>query len=641
MKGRANLKGALALLLVLAAAGALFLAGLGDMALTDRDEGEYAAAVAAMRAKGDWLVPTLNGRLYLEKPILVYWAMAGSQALMGDNEAGARLPSALAAFALVLGVGLLVWRTGRRASLGALATGALAFSPLFVLVGRACLTDALLSLWTTLALMAVFLALEAEEGRGRGWWLAAWAALGLGFLTKGPVALAVVLPSAALYALIQGRFFYSLRHARWLWGLGIFLVINLPWYGLVWWKLGDQFIDAFFVSQNLRRFSETLLGHGGGLAYYLPVLLLGAFPFAAAALPELGRALFQNPRSQRLEDPLSRLHMLSALSLLVVLVVFSLAATKQINYILPALPFLAMLAACQMQRLASGQAQGRLARVVFWGFLWLSGGLLVLALAATPAAVALFWDKILASIRFDSSEYALPATAPLLILWPLVAALAAGTGVYLASWSARRQHGLMAACSLVVGAALFCGVVFLGLLPQAAGIIQQPAKELALELKRRAGEQAKVLTYGLWKPSLIYYTGRDLPRLKVEQGAELAKEISAASPVYVLSRARLGDKLGQAPGFAVIDTREGYLLGGNSAAAAQWKGEAPPPVKLAPPPPAEATLPAAPPASGALSPPAAPPAQSVPPVTVAPPAPPATAAPPAPSLPPVKEKGSW
>lgn len=631
MTGKANLKGALALLLVLAAAGALFLAGLGDMPLTDRDEGEYAAAVAAMRAGGDWVVPTLNGRLYLEKPILVYWAMAGSQALVGDNEIGARLPSALAGFALVLAVGLLVWRCGRRASLGALAAAALAFCPLYVLVTRACLTDTLLSLWTTLALMAVFLALESETPAGRKWWLMAWAALGLGFLTKGPVALAVVLPSAALYALIQGRFFQALRSARWLWGVLIFLVINLPWYGLVWWKLGDRFIDAFFISQNLRRFSETLLGHGGGLVYYLPVLLLGAFPFAAAALPELGRALFQNPRAQRREDPLSRLHLLAAVSLLVVLVVFSLAATKQINYIVPALPFLAMLAACQLRRLAVGQAHGRLAWPVFWGMLWLSGGILVVALAATPAALPLFWGKILGSIRFDSSEYALPAQAPLMILWPLLAALAAGVGIYLASWAARRQRNLLTPWFLGVGAALFCGVVFLGLLPQAAVVIQQPAKELAQELKRRAGEQSKIVTYGLWKPSLIYYTGRNLPRLKVEQGAELAKELSAAAPVYVLSRVRLTDKLDLTPGFALLAGREGYLLGGNLAALAQWKGEAPPPVTFSPP--AQTTPPvtSSPPAQTAPPEKATPPVQAVPPVQTTPPVP---------AAPPAKEKGS-
>ncbi|MCB2191080.1 MAG: glycosyltransferase family 39 protein [Deltaproteobacteria bacterium] len=578
MKTGRNLKGPLALLLVLAAAAALLLSGLGDIPLTDRDEGEYAAAVGAMRSSGDWLVPTLNGRSYLEKPILIFWAMAGSQALVGDGEIGARLPSALAAFAMVLAVGILVWRTGRRASLGAMAAAALAFCPLFVLVGRACLTDALLSLWTTLALMAVFLALESEDGRGKGWWLVAWAALGLGFLTKGPVALAVVLPSAAVYALVQGRFIYALRNARWLWGLLIFLVINLPWYGLVWWKLGDQFIDAFFISQNLRRFTEILLGHGGGLAYYLPVLLFGAFPFAAAALPELGRALFQNPRAQRELDPLSRLHMLAAVALLVVLVVFSLAATKQINYILPALPFMAMLAACQISRLGEGRAHGRLAWPVFWIALWVSGGVLVVALAAVPAALPLFWDKILASIRFDSSEYALPLRAPMMVLWPLLAALTGGVALYLASWAARRERGRLLTWSLGAGAALFCAVVFLGMFPQAAGVIQQPAKDMALEAKRRVGEQAQVMTYGLWKPSLIYYTGRNLPRIKVDQQVALAKRLSSVDPVYVFSRVRLRDKLAATPGFKILDQQEGYLLGGNQAALYQWKGEAPPPV---------------------------------------------------------------
>lgn len=132
--------------------------------------------------------------------------------------------------------------------------------------------------------------------------------------------------------------------------------------------------------------------------------------------------------------------------------------------------------------------------------------------------------------------------------------------------------------SLGVGAALTCAVVFLGLFPQAAGVIQQPAKELAQEVRRRAGEQAQVVTYGLWKPSLIYYTGRNLPRIMVDQKAELAKELSSAAPVYVFTRMRLEDKLIRTPGFRTLANREGYLLGGNQAALAQWKGEAPPPV---------------------------------------------------------------
>ena len=71
-------------------------------------------------------------------------------------------------------------------------------------------------------------------------------------------------------------------------------------------------------------------------------------------------------------------------------------------------------------------------------------------------------------------------------------------------------------------------------------------------MRRRAGEQAQVVTYGLWKPSLIYYTGRNLPRFqRWTRGPELTKELAAAKPVYVFSRMRLEDKLIQTTGFRV------------------------------------------------------------------------------------------
>lgn len=582
MNRAGRIKGFLALLLVLAVATGLLMYGLGQTALSDRDEGEYAASVAAMRASGDYLVPTLNGRNYLEKPILTFWAMAASFKLLGPGETAARLPSALSGFLLLMALGLLVWRVSGQPGLGALAVACLGFSPLFVLVGRACLTDMLLSLWTTLALLCFFMATETEAPRDRGWYLAAWVALGLGFLTKGPVAPAVVLPTALIYVIWQRRLGHTLKRAQILWGLLIFLLINLPWYGLIWYRLGDEFWQAFFVSQNLRRFTEALLGHGGGLVYYLPVILLGAYPFAGAALPELGRSLFQNPRAQRQSDPLARLHLFSGLALVLVFLVFSLAATKQINYLLPALPFLAILAGCSLDRLARGDLGGRLARLVFWGGLLGLGAILALALAAVPLGLPLFWDQILASIRFDSSEYAMPMAAPVMVLWPLLAAATLTLMVLAAGRFYRRGRDGWVPWALGAGTAVFCGLVFLGLLPQASDYIQQPAKEMGMAVRQRAGQDEKVITYGLWKPSLIFYTGRDLPRLKVEQGGELAKELASGQPLIVMSRVRLLDQLSKLPGFVEMGRYGGYLLGGNQAASLIGSGQAQP--QAVPPP---------------------------------------------------------
>ncbi|MEW5913866.1 MAG: glycosyltransferase family 39 protein [Thermodesulfobacteriota bacterium] len=574
MKRPRPIRGALTLLLVLALVGALLLAGLGDMALTDRDEGEYAASVAAMVKSGDYIVPTLNGRPYLEKPILIFWTMAGAQRLLGPGEIAARLPSALAGFLLVLAVGLFVWRISGRPGLGAVAAACLGLCPLFLLVGRACLTDMLLSLFTTLALFWFFWATEKEPPADRGWYLAAWAALALGFLTKGPVALAVVLPCALIYAIWQRRLLAVLKRGQLLWGLVILLAVNLPWYGLVWYKLGSQFWQAFFVSQNLRRFSETLLGHGGGLAYYLPVLLIGAFPFVAAALPELGRSLAQNPRAQRRVEPMARLHLFSALALLWTLVVFTLAATKQINYILPGLPFLAILAGCSLDRLARGETGGRLARSMFWIALLGLSALVALALTALPVAVPLFWGRVEASLRFDSSEYALPFYGPVLLGWPLLAAATLVAMCLLLIWLYRSGRDRPLPWIMGAGAAVFCALIFLGLLPQAAGYIQEPAKQMALEVAQRTGGKGRVVTFGLWKPSLIFYSGRELPRLRVDQAAELVPELAKEAPLFIMTRVRLLEALDKHPGFSELSRYGGYLLGGNQAALRLWRGRA-------------------------------------------------------------------
>lgn len=557
-------------LAVLALAALLFLTSLGRMPLSDRDEGEYAAAVAAMSQRADYVIPTLNGQPYLEKPILLFWAMGLSKWLLGPGEWAARLPSAASAVLLVLAVGFLVWKASGSLAAASLAAAATAFNPLSALVGRACLTDMPLTLFTTLALGAFFLASERPEPGGKAWFMVGWAALGLAFLTKGPVALAVVLPTCLIYALCQGRLWQTIKRAQIPLGLAVFLLINLPWYGLAFWRLGGDFWRAFFVSQNLRRFSEVLLGHGGGYFYYLPVLLLGGGVMTAGAWPALASALFRNPREARQADPLARLRLLAAIAVLVTLLVFTLAATKQINYVLPAMPFLGILAGYFLWRLGAGEEGGKAARGVFWALFALVGGLWLLALLAVPAGLPLAWDKIVASIRPDSSEYALPAEAPSLWLWPLVCALPAALILALPRLLARKGLKRLLGPGLALASAALCLALTLGLLPQAASLVQTPARQMAREIVAKAGSQTEVVSYGLWKPSLLFYLNREVPRLRLEQTEDLARLLDENRPLLVLSRVSLLPRLEQVPGFREVARFEGYLLGGNGAGLELW-----------------------------------------------------------------------
>ena len=93
---------ALLLLALLLLSGLLFFLGLGDIGLTDRDEGRNAEAGREMFESGDLLTPTFNGELRVAKPVFLYWLMDLSYRLFGVNEFAARFPSALFGVGLIL-----------------------------------------------------------------------------------------------------------------------------------------------------------------------------------------------------------------------------------------------------------------------------------------------------------------------------------------------------------------------------------------------------------------------------------------------------------------------------------------------------------------------------------------------------------
>ena len=85
------------------AAAILFLTFLGARDLWNPNEPVYGRAVVEMAERGDWLIPTVNGQVFAEKPILYYWlALTASKAAGGVNELTLRLPSAMAGLISVI-----------------------------------------------------------------------------------------------------------------------------------------------------------------------------------------------------------------------------------------------------------------------------------------------------------------------------------------------------------------------------------------------------------------------------------------------------------------------------------------------------------------------------------------------------------
>ena len=89
-------------LLILIVLPALLLYPTMSFRLLEPDEGRYAQIPREMLARGDWVVPHLQGEPYLDKPPLFYWLVMGAYRLFGVDESAARLVPALALHLCVL-----------------------------------------------------------------------------------------------------------------------------------------------------------------------------------------------------------------------------------------------------------------------------------------------------------------------------------------------------------------------------------------------------------------------------------------------------------------------------------------------------------------------------------------------------------
>jgi 4-amino-4-deoxy-L-arabinose transferase-like glycosyltransferase len=269
----------------------LYLPDLGRTVVRREQELRVLLTARDMVWTGRWLDPHFRGEPRLRKPPLMYW-LTGAIYLAGapvHSAALSRLPSALAGvgFMLVLyGLGRrLVGR--RRACAAALMAGA---SMIALRQGRLAETDMTLALFTTAALLSGGLALR---GARPAWWLAAGLFVGLGFMTKGPAAVALPLAAWLLYALWRPRQTRpALRPPAIAAGLGIAVALAAPWY--IWIRLHQ---DAASAAQ-LKAEVDTLLTrshHAGPVAYYLYTGLQALLPWS----PLLPFALWPVLRSAR------------------------------------------------------------------------------------------------------------------------------------------------------------------------------------------------------------------------------------------------------------------------------------------------------------------------------------------------------
>jgi 4-amino-4-deoxy-L-arabinose transferase-like glycosyltransferase len=351
-------------LLLVALSGLLAFVGLGSWPLMDPDEPRSAMISRLMVDRGDWLAPHLpamfardypndpiEGDLlaYWDKPPLYFWLTAAAMKALGPTELAARLVAALSFMATVLMVyaaGRSLW--GPRAGLWAGLI--MAVAPMPLALAHVARLDGLLVAFMTLMLLAT---LRLMHGTARPWrWtLVLYAAAGLGFLTKGPEAIAFPV-AAAFITICLTRRWSDLRPLHTLAGIALFLAIAAPWFIYMGYRYpasddysNPGYLTAFFYDQHFGR-------AGGGAGQHLPpgslvgVLLGGLLPWTVF-LPGAVLRLARDGWRRRRDEPA---FLLLATYALLIVGLFSCLKTGQLHYALPAFPPLAVLVGAYVAR---------------------------------------------------------------------------------------------------------------------------------------------------------------------------------------------------------------------------------------------------------------------------------------------------
>ena len=479
------------LLTLLAAALSLFFVDLGGSAIWDANEAFYVETPREMMERGDYIFPTFNYEPRVNKPVLSYWIVAGFYHLFGVSVAVQRIPIAIGSLLLVaitFFLGRLACAGDRPAATlaGLWAAIGFAVSPRLVMFSRRIFIDIYITLFMAATLLFFALA-ERYPARRRLYLTLMYVAVGLGVLTKGPVAVALPGLVFLIYLLVHRE----LRRAVEMMipaGVAIVLAIVAPWYAALYQRDGWTHILSFFLGENIGRYSEGIgFDTGRGSEFYVGVLLSDGFPwsillFAAAAMwcrdwRPVPSSQHRAPSTQHAAR--QRVQTLFWIWIGVIVLFFSFSASKQDLYIYPVMPAVAALGGAVIASSAPGSRP-------------LS--------AAIGIIVAVVGAAILYIFHSSGNLYDVAGVAA--VGW--IAAIG-GVATIALTAAGRWRTGLLA---FLAAGVLANWLLVLRVLPSFEKY--KPVPPITRFLESRAGPDDAIAHYSVALPSMVYYLRRHI-----------------------------------------------------------------------------------------------------------------------------------
>lgn len=342
--------------LVLAVVACLLVLGtLGRADLSGSTEPREAGVAAEMLQSHNFLLPSLNGEPFLEKPPLSYWLQAASIGAFGYQACAPRLPSALAGIATVL---LFAFFYRKSERWHALLSGTLLITMgAFLEYAQTAGQDMLLTFGVSLALLSFYFTREQDA---KTLWFGFAAGLAVATLAKGVVGLAVPGVVVFCYLLIESiHFDRRFTWSKWAWPALFALLGLLPiiaWLALIFVTQGSEPVREVLWANSVGRFQGDYSGgaHAEPFYFYLKNLPQTFQPWSLL----LYVAIWQSLKSLKVD----RRKVFFLCWLVAPFVLLSLSAGKRPSYLLMIYPAAAALLADAIVSFAASASNERVGK---------------------------------------------------------------------------------------------------------------------------------------------------------------------------------------------------------------------------------------------------------------------------------------
>ncbi len=528
----------------------VFIPFLGNAHLFDWDEINFAESAREMLLTHHYRTVQINFQPFYEKPPFFIWLQALSMSYFGVNEFAARIPNAVIGIATLI----TVYNVGRKyfdKSMGIWWALLFTCSILPQMYFKSGIIDPVFNYFIFLSLyflFAISIRDDFEPTRMRRknhrWYLTASAlAAGVAVLTKGPVALGIIVLVVTVILLInRGKLNFNLGDLI-LWLVVVILVIA-AWLSFEIRANGLVFVHNFILYQ-IRLFSTEDAGHGGPVYYHLLAVFLGCFPASVLSIDSFRR------------QPDDTLHQLSLkrwmiVLLVVVLVVFSIVKTKIIHYSSLSYFPVTFLGAYYIHHLQHGR----------WRWTWRQAIPVGVIGAAFAAAVAgAIWigthPVILSLVRSDAFAVEAVKAKVYWTLNDLFVPVGLLISLVIALVLLGKGRSMIGMAVILLGTCLFTNLSLVLIVPR----IEKYSQAAMIEfIESKKLEDCYVEVAGFKSYAQLFYKGKQQPVSPQEMDAEFILRGPTSKPVYVITRVDKLNTLNYLDRYTEIYQKNGFVF---------------------------------------------------------------------------------